>query len=85
MFDEFHEKLMNYNNFIRRRKRMSHFAEPFERGRERARKEANIRRVISMIANSKSDEDKQKVVDFMNKNKITPQDVQRYVDKINKS
>ncbi len=64
---------------------MSHFTEPFERGRERARKEANIRRIISMIANSKSDGDKQKIVDFMNKNGIASQDVQRYLDKINKS
>ena len=64
---------------------MAHFAEFIERGRERARNEANIRRVISMIVNSQSDEDKQNVVKFMNKNGITPQDVQKHLDKFNKS
>ena len=53
--------------------------EAYKKGFCEGRKRAHIKKIISMLEEAKTEEDKKKVAEYMNKNEITIADVKNYM------
>ena len=56
--------------------------EAYKKGFREGRKRAHIKKIISMLEEAKTDEDKKKVAEYMNKNEVTINDVENYMQKL---
>lgn len=56
--------------------------EALKKGFREGKKRANIEKVISILEEAKTDEDKKKAAEYMNKNEVTIDDVKNHMQKL---